>query len=426
MTLIVSLLDVENKNDLKDIIVNLEQEGSTFETFYQGAFTKEIETYGGNTGLACLQLSLENIKDESLRNRYIMLGVYPIGVSFIPLESLKEIWNMDRLNDVKITAGLYKKRSLLERTDHGISLHELQRKFLVEVYQRYCREQREGFPVDNETIGYAFDSGGDTLERQGKYKEADDLFQELVAFYSKTLGKEHPDTLRATYRSALLLVRKGQYKKAEAMFQQVLSLQAKILGEEDPDTMATRVQLGWVASEQGRYKEAEDMYEKVLVIQKKSLGEEHPDTLNTRYSLAGVLVEQGRYKEAEDICLPLLVSMKQVLGEEHPHTLMAMGNLMFSVGMQGKYKESEELYEQVLVSFNKTFGKEHPTTLEVRQDFGLVLDKQGRYIEAEKILEEVKALRIKVLGEDHPDTVETIQKLNEIRKKIKQKECNIC
>jgi len=46
MTLIVSLLDVENKNDLKDIIVNLEQEGSTFETFYQGAFTKEMVRSG--------------------------------------------------------------------------------------------------------------------------------------------------------------------------------------------------------------------------------------------------------------------------------------------------------------------------------------------------------------------------------------------
>ena len=107
----------------------------------------------------------------------------------------------------------------------------------MKFYQRYCREQREGFPVDSKTIGSAFELGGDTLERQGKYKEADDLFQELVAFYSKTLGKEHPDTLRATYRSASVLERKGQYKKAEAMLQQVLSLQAKIFGEEDPDTM---------------------------------------------------------------------------------------------------------------------------------------------------------------------------------------------
>ena len=128
----MSLLDVDSKEALKVILADLEKEGSTIENFYQGAFKKEIETYG-NTGLACLQLSLDNIKNESLRIRYIMLGVYPIGVSFIPLESLKEIWNMDRLNDVKITAGLYKKRSLLERTDHGISLHELQRKFLVEV-----------------------------------------------------------------------------------------------------------------------------------------------------------------------------------------------------------------------------------------------------------------------------------------------------
>jgi len=145
---IASLLDDECKDALKLILYNLEKDGTTMESFYLGAFTKPLRTYG-NSGLGCLQLSIESIKEKRLRNRYIMLGVFSPEIPLIPFESLQQIWNMDSIYDVQIAVGLYKNRSLLERTNHGVILHGLQRRFLVELYQTYCREGKEGFPVDN-------------------------------------------------------------------------------------------------------------------------------------------------------------------------------------------------------------------------------------------------------------------------------------
>jgi len=47
--------------------------------------------------------------------------------------------------------------------------------------------------------------GGDTLEKQGKYKETEDMYQEQVGFYSKTLCDDHPYALATRHNLALVL-----------------------------------------------------------------------------------------------------------------------------------------------------------------------------------------------------------------------------
>mmetsp|Transcript_7408 Transcript_7408/g.9689 ORF Transcript_7408/g.9689 Transcript_7408/m.9689 type:complete len:637 (-) Transcript_7408:672-2582(-) len=163
MSLVAGLLDHRKIDALDLIIEELDEKGSDIHKFHRGAFAKEIKTYGA-TGLACLQLSIDSLKDERQRNRYIMLGVFPLAISSIPVESLKEIWKIDTINDTKRTADVYESRSLLQRNGDFISLHELQRKYLGEVYQEYSREQKNGFPIDESTIGYAFFDGAYKLD----------------------------------------------------------------------------------------------------------------------------------------------------------------------------------------------------------------------------------------------------------------------
>ena len=53
------------------------------------------------------------------------------------------------------------------------------------------------------------------------------------------LGTEHLDTLHTRYNLAILYHEQGKYEQAEVLYQQVLSSQERLLGAEHPNTLKT-------------------------------------------------------------------------------------------------------------------------------------------------------------------------------------------
>ncbi|KAL9032959.1 MAG: hypothetical protein Q9214_007737, partial [Letrouitia sp. 1 TL-2023] len=80
----------------------------------------------------------------------------------------------------------------------------------------------------------------------------------------KVLGKEHPHTLTSVDNLALVLQRQGKYKEAEQMNRQVLKSRGKVLGKDHPDTLTNISNSALVLQYQGKYEEAEQMNLRVL------------------------------------------------------------------------------------------------------------------------------------------------------------------
>ena len=95
----------------------------------------------------------------------------------------------------------------------------------------------------------------------------------------------------------------GRYREAETMYQIVLGHRERVLGSENPHTLASIGSLALVLSDQGKYEEAEAMHQEALRDQEKVLGPEHPDTLASISSLGLVLSHQGKYEEAKAVNL---------------------------------------------------------------------------------------------------------------------------
>ncbi|KAJ5365287.1 TPR-like protein [Penicillium concentricum] len=93
----------------------------------------------------------------------------------------------------------------------------------------------------------------------------------------------------------------GRYREAETMYQMVLVSRENVLGHEHTDTLTSVNNLGLVLSHQGKYEEAEAMHRRALQDRKKVLGLERPDTLTSASNLGSVLDSQGRYEEGEAI-----------------------------------------------------------------------------------------------------------------------------
>ncbi|MEI2771580.1 MAG: tetratricopeptide repeat protein [Candidatus Competibacter sp.] len=58
---------------------------------------------------------------------------------------------------------------------------------------------------------------------QGRYGEAEPLFQRALAGFEKVLGPEHPATLTSVNNLAVLYQSQGRYGEAEPLYQRALA-----------------------------------------------------------------------------------------------------------------------------------------------------------------------------------------------------------
>jgi len=186
------------------------------------------------------------------------------------------------------------------------------------------------------------------FQDQGRYAEAETLYNQVLTECEKQLGPEHPDTLRTVGNLAIVYRNQGRYGEAETLYKQVLTGQETQLGPKHPDTLRTVGNLAIIYRNQGRYGEAETLYNQVLTECEKQLGPEHPDILQAVVNLAIVYRNQRRYEEAETLYKRALTEQETQLSPEHPETLRTVGNLAIVCRNQGRYEEAETLYKQAL------------------------------------------------------------------------------
>jgi tetratricopeptide (TPR) repeat protein len=118
---------------------------------------------------------------------------------------------------------------------------------------------------------------------------------------SRVFGGEHPSTLTSMANLASTYRNQGRWKEAEELFVQVMEMSSRELGAEHPDTLRSMANLASTFGNQGRWKEAEELFVQVMEMSSRMLGAEHPDTLTSMANLASTFGNQGRLKEAEEL-----------------------------------------------------------------------------------------------------------------------------
>ena len=161
----------------------------------------------------------------------------------------------------------------------------------------------------------------------GRFGEAIELFERVLADRVRVLGPDHPDTLTTRNNLAFVYHFAGRFGEAIELYERVLADQERVLGPDNPDTLITRNNLACAYDSAGRFGEAIELYERVLADQERVLGPDHPETLNVRDNLAGAYDSVGRLAEAIDAWEKLLPDCQRVLGLGHPLTKLVQKNL---------------------------------------------------------------------------------------------------
>lgn len=88
---------------------------------------------------------------------------------------------------------------------------------------------------------------------------------------------EHPGVAAVLNNLAEPYHAQGRYTEAEPLYEQALAINEKVLGAEHPDVATNLSNLAAFYHDLGRDAEAEPLYERALAISERALGPDHPD-----------------------------------------------------------------------------------------------------------------------------------------------------
>ncbi|KAJ0128650.1 hypothetical protein HZ326_28257 [Fusarium oxysporum f. sp. albedinis] len=78
-----------------------------------------------------------------------------------------------------------------------------------------------------------------THMHEGQWKEAEDLFVQVIEPFKRVLGADHPGTLNSMSNLVLTFSYQGRWKEAQVLFLQVREARKRVLDSEHPDTLAS-------------------------------------------------------------------------------------------------------------------------------------------------------------------------------------------
>ncbi|KAL4937662.1 hypothetical protein BDV06DRAFT_226732 [Aspergillus oleicola] len=246
---------------------------------------------------------------------------------------------------------------------------------------------------------------GKSLYSDGRYREAEVLFREVLETRRAQLGHDHPDTLESLECVVATLWDQGQWKHVEELQLRLLEVRERRLGPDDPAVLSSLGNLASTLMNQGKWGDAQKLERKVFTKFKLLLGEDHPKTLTSMSNLATTYRMEGQYSEAEDLDVRVLKHRTKVLGPEHPDTVMTMGNLACTYMEQGRWGEAEELRTRQVALLEGTIGPEHKDTLAAMGNLATIYREQGKWTLAEDLEVRVWKQSQAVLGPEHSNTL---------------------
>ena len=238
-----------------------------------------------------------------------------------------------------------------------------------------------------------------------------DLASRLYWQWRDRLGPDHPDTLSAGHHLGHALRQMGRYREARQLSEDILARYRRVLGEDHPDTLASANGLAVSMRALGEHQAARELDEDTLARKRRVLGEDHPSALISANNLAEDLSKLGEHQAARELDEDTLARKRRVLGEDHPSALMSAKNLAEDLRDLGEHQAARELDEDTLARYRRVLGEDHPDTLTSASNLANDLRALGEVQAARDLDKDTLDRKRRVLGENHPSTLTSANNL---------------
>ena len=256
---------------------------------------------------------------------------------------------------------------------------------------------------------------GAYYQRQSRFDDAENAFEETLNAMLELGGELHPTTLVAMNNLGNLYEQMGLYDEAEPLLKQTLGGMEQTFGVSHPQTSRIRNNLALLHESQGNFREAEPLYLTSYEHLSRSLGENHIDAIGMQNNLAYLYMLMEKYDSAAEMFEQLVERWSITADPEHQDALKSLNNLGRVYHKQGRLDEARQAVGQALASRRSTLGDKHIDTVRSLIDLGVISLDQGLLEEAAKDLELALKTAEEVIGEQHPYTFEALNNLAKVR-----------
>ncbi len=194
------------------------------------------------------------------------------------------------------------------------------------------------------------------LARQAPNAEADTNTPDQT---THDRNSDHPDTVSALSDLAYLCERQGRYPEAERLYQQVITFRRQRLGDEHLELAESLGELAALYQRQKRYSQAQKLLQQALTIKQRRLVSDHPQIADTLYQLANIFCHQRLHDKAEPLYQEALTIFRKHLGAQHPRTQAVYSDFMQMIATAIESGQFEDLIPELppldLDSLGKTY-----------------------------------------------------------------------
>jgi tetratricopeptide (TPR) repeat protein len=230
------------------------------------------------------------------------------------------------------------------------------------------------------------------------------------------------DTL---YDLASAHVEAGHFAEGIQLLERIHPAVEKTLGANHPNTLRARMVLANAYCTAGNLPEATARLEQLRKVYEKQYPPEHPATLALLNNLALTYYRARRLPEAVALFEQVAKALERIRGLDHPHTLLARLNLGRAYAAIGQPQRAIELLEQVRAACEIRFGRYDGHTFHALRCLASAHDRAGTLPTGIKLCEQLYKEQQKMLGRNNPETLYTGAFLGALYRSNKQPDKSI-
>jgi TIR domain/Tetratricopeptide repeat len=257
---------------------------------------------------------------------------------------------------------------------------------------------------DQQTLLLRFQIGN-VMRSQGRFSEARDLDQAVLARQRQVLGSDHPHTLMTAGSLAADQRALGDFREALKRDQETYASFKDQFGEDYPRTLMAAFNLACSYRLNGDYTAALKLDRDTLERRRLVLSADHPYTLGTEANIGLEMRAEGAFRESVDLLRATLDRYRSVLGEDIVDTLRTATSLAVSLRKAGDQSAAMKLAQDTYSRFNRRYGSASPEARICALNLACDYAAGGDFQRALDLASEVKTALVAGLGEDHPNTL---------------------
>ncbi|MBB2948696.1 tetratricopeptide (TPR) repeat protein [Actinoplanes lutulentus] len=274
------------------------------------------------------------------------------------------------------------------------------RDFAEEARDRWS--ERAG-PDDENTLFAAFWLAG-AARGLGDIGLSKVLLEEILGRARRSLGNDHPVTLRAANSYGANLRLAGDYRRAYQSDLLTLERCRVTYGPTGFWTAAVSNNLAIDLRNLGRFAEALAQNEETHALRLRTLGPGHLTTLFSQAACALDLYYLGRYQECLDIAETVIPLMKPLVESPDMYFSPGLRIQVIALTAAGEHAKAAALSRPLLDAYRTVRGVDHPDTIAIAMTTVNAL-RAGHPAESLTLVRATLALHQKVYGDDHPATL---------------------